>query len=69
MGYRRVAQYAASSGIIDNGSAFQSLGDFVASGTTLTVMLSNNADATVEADAVLLQQIVGDHVPTTTTSS
>ena len=61
VGYRRVAQYVASSGIIDNGSAFQSLGDFVASGTTLTVMLSNNADATVEADAVLLQQIVGDH--------
>ena len=60
VGYRRVAQYAASSGIIDNGSAFQFLGDFVTSTGTLTVMLSNNADATVEADAVLLQQIAGD---------
>ena len=43
------------------GSVFQTLGDFEASGTTLTVMLSNNAGAMVEADAVLLQQIVGDH--------
>ena len=61
VGFRRVAQYVGSSGISDNGSAFQSLGDFVTSTGTLTVMLTNNANSTVEADAVLLQEIVGDH--------
>ena len=58
---RCVTQYAAPSGIIFNGSVFQFLGFFVTSTSTLTVMFSNNADATVEADAVLLQQIIGDH--------
>ncbi len=59
--YSRVAQYNGPSGISDGGSAFRLLGDFEVTGTTLTVTLSNNASSTVEADAVLLQQIVGDH--------
>ncbi len=61
VGYRRVSQYYAPSGISYGGSIFETFGFFQVSSTTLTVMLSNNAGATVEADAVLLQQIVGDH--------
>ena len=44
-----------------NGTTFQSFGYFQPTGTTMSVVLSNNASGTVVADAVALQQIVGDH--------
>ncbi|MGA2256316.1 MAG: right-handed parallel beta-helix repeat-containing protein, partial [Thermoguttaceae bacterium] len=52
VGYQRVDEGSTSSAV---------LGAFQVTGTTLTVMLSNNAYSTIVADAVTLQQIVGDH--------
>ncbi len=60
VGYQRVDQYNASAGISVGSTGFQVLGFFQVTGTSLTVMLSNNANNFVAADAVLLQQIVGD---------
>ena len=47
--------------VADNGTVFQVLGTFQVTGTSLTVVLSNEANGTVEADAAWLQQIVGNH--------
>ena len=47
--------------VTDNGTVFQVLGSFQVTGTSLTVVLSNEANGIVEADAVWLQQIVGNH--------
>jgi alpha-tubulin suppressor-like RCC1 family protein len=49
-----VNQHAAPSGLSSNGATWQVLGTYTATGNTLVVTLSNNANGYVIADAVLI---------------
>jgi parallel beta-helix repeat protein len=62
LSYERLDQESApNSDVTVNNTPYQALGYVQVSGTTLTVQLSNDANGIVEADAVLLQRVVGDH--------
>ena len=61
IGFQQINEESTPTSLTSNGTAFQLLGSFQITGTTLTVVLSNEASGIVQADAVWLQQIVGDH--------
>ncbi len=62
LGTTVVNQQQAPSGFTAAGGTWQGLGTFVATGSTLTVTLSNDANAYVIADAIRLQRVVNQQV-------
>ena len=52
-----VAALAFSGAVDANGASWQTLGDFVITGDTLVVMLTNLADEFVIADAVRIERV------------
>ncbi len=62
LGTTVVNQQLAPSSFIDAGGSWQGLGTFVATGSTLTVTLPNDANGYVIADAIRLQRVVDQQV-------